>query len=112
MKNSDLVAYCGLFCGECRAYKAGKCPSCAKNEKATWCKVKSCCENNKYKSCADCKTYSDPEECKFFNNFFSKLFKFLFKSNRKGCICKIKEVGPEKYAEFMTEKKCYNNPDK
>jgi hypothetical protein len=71
---------------------ANKCPGCAKNEKATWCKVRSCCKENGYTSCADCKTYEDPERCKYFNNFISKIFKFLWKSDRKACIYKIKEL--------------------
>jgi hypothetical protein len=54
-----------------------------------------------YKSCADCKELSDPMQCKKFNNFFSKFFALVFKSDRAGCISQIKDKGIEKHAEIM-----------
>jgi hypothetical protein len=30
--NPDLVAYCGLYCGACKAYRSGRCPGCRQNE--------------------------------------------------------------------------------
>lgn len=102
--DKNLVAFCGLYCGECKAYKKGKCPCCQKNEKATWCKVRSCCLENGICSCADCKTFANVSDCKKFNNFFSKLFAFVFGSDRKACINMIKEKGYEAYAEEMTKR--------
>jgi len=99
----NLVAYCGLYCGACNKYLQGKCPGCHTNQKASWCKIRSCCITNNYKSCAECKDYSNPNDCKKFNNFISKIFGFLFKSDRLACIKKIKGIGIEKFAEFMAE---------
>lgn len=46
MKNiesdKELIAACGLYCGACRKYLAEKCPGCRLNEKAAWCKIRSC----------------------------------------------------------------------
>ncbi len=54
-----------------------------------------------YASCADCKDYSDPMACKKFNNFMSKIFAVIFKSDRAAGIAKIRESGYEEFATFM-----------
>mgnify|MGYP001174253203 CR=1 FL=1 len=46
----ELVAYCGLYCGQCTKYLKGKCPGCKENEKASWCKTRSCCIENDFAS--------------------------------------------------------------
>ena len=103
-------AACGLYCDNCYKMKNGKCPGCFKNEKASWCKIRSCCIENGYKSCADCKKMS-LEECKKFNNFIGKVFGFIFKSDRNANIRRIKEIGYDAFAEelqksgFMTLKR-------
>lgn len=53
MKNFN-VAYCGLYCAECRSFKKGSCLGCYDNEKASWCEIKKCCISNGYSTCADC----------------------------------------------------------
>ncbi|MBT3209502.1 MAG: DUF3795 domain-containing protein [Bacteroidetes bacterium] len=102
--NEKLVAYCGLYCAECKKHKKGSCPGCHDNEKASWCKVRKCCIENNYESCADCKLMPI-EECKYYNNFMSKVFGYIFNSDRKACINRIKEIGHEGFANEMTEKK-------
>lgn len=99
--NTQMIAACGLYCGECRSYKKGKCPGCAKNEKATWCGVRKCTIHNGYKSCADCRQYTDPMQCAQFNNFMSKVFAFVFRSDRAACVAMIKEKGYDGYAGYM-----------
>jgi hypothetical protein len=101
--DQSLIAFCGLYCAACGSYKKGKCPGCAKNEKAGWCRIRTCCMEHNYKSCADCQTYSNPMECKVFNNFISKVFAVLFKSDRQACINMIKEKGYEGFAAYMAE---------
>jgi hypothetical protein len=96
-----LVAKCGLFCGACKMYLKGSCPGCSENKKATWCKVRSCCINNKFDTCAECGEHSDPSECRMFNNFISKIFALIFKSDRKACIMQVKEIGIEEHAKKM-----------
>jgi hypothetical protein len=101
----ELVAYCGLYCGCCKIYLNGKCKGCKENEKAAWCKLRVCCINKGINSCADCSEYSSPEKCKKFNNFMSKIFGLLFKSDRKACINLIREKGYENYALIMADSK-------
>ncbi len=102
--DSSLVACCGLYCGACRSFLKGKCKGCKNYEKATWCKVRQCCQTNNYRSCADChKTETDT--CSKFNNPISNVFEFLFKSDRHACIAKIKEDGYENFSIDMAKNK-------
>lgn len=99
------IAYCGLYCGSCNRYQKESCPGCAKNEKATWCKVRSCNIEHGYASCADCKEYSNAMDCKKYNNFMAKVFGFVFKSDRNACLNLIRLNGYEKFAIYMAENK-------
>ncbi len=99
--SSDLVAYCGLYCGACKSYLKGRCDGCHKNEKATWCSVRAYCRNGSLSSCAACKDHPDPRQCAKFNNFMSRLFAFVFSSDRPACIDQIRRLGLEGHAESM-----------
>ena len=77
----SLVAYCGLYCGACEAYKSKKCPGCAANEKATWCRVRKCCADKKAMSCADCGDVSDKASCGKLNNIISKTIGMFTRSD-------------------------------
>jgi hypothetical protein len=103
--DTSLVAYCGLYCGACGSYLKGKCPGCVKNEKASWCKVRSCCMANQYASCADCGQVPDIMDCGKFNNLVSKVFAVVLRSNRPACIMAIKQQGREAFARDMAAKK-------
>jgi len=99
-----LIAYCGLYCGACGKFRKGKCPACHDNEKATWCKVRTCCIEHSFTSCADCEEFSDPADCKKLNNFFSKVFAFILKSDRLAAVAMIRRVGAGDFARNMAEK--------
>jgi hypothetical protein len=58
-----------------------------------------------YKSCADCSEYTNPMDCKKYNNFISKIFGVIFRSDRQACIAMIKEKGYENFAAYMAENK-------
>ncbi len=103
--DKNLIAYCGLYCGACPRYLKYKCPGCHKYDKATWCKIRKCCMENKYSTCADCKDFSDVNKCKKFNNLMTKIFAFIFRSNRQACICRISEVGLDEFAKEMANNK-------
>jgi hypothetical protein len=103
--NSKLVSYCGLYCGSCGKYLKGKCPGCAGNEKASWCKIRLCCINKDISSCSECDEFDDVQNCKKFDNFVAKMFEFVFKSDRKAGIKMIKESGYEEFAKYMAENK-------
>jgi hypothetical protein len=103
VSDPQLVAYCGLYCGACKTYLKDKCQGCHDNVKAAWCKVRSCCRDNQCSSCAECKEFSDPNDCKMFNNFISKIFSFIFRSNRAACVFQIREIGIQGHADKMSE---------
>jgi len=102
---SRLVSFCGLYCGECKKFINKKCRGCEQNAKATWCKVRKCCIDNGYKTCADCAQLDDIKDCKMLNNFISKVFSLVFKTDRVASLKYIKEIGLEGYAKEMAEKK-------
>jgi hypothetical protein len=106
--DAALVAFCGLYCGACRAYLSEKCPGCMENTKAGWCKIRFCCIDNKYATCTDCPDFKDVNDCKKFNNAISKIFAFVFRSNRKACIEQIRSKGVDKHAEIMTVAKAHS----
>jgi hypothetical protein len=103
-----LVAFCGLYCGACGSFLRGKCPGCYKNDKATWCKVRNCCRENKYSTCADCKKVPDVADCKKHNNLIARIFSFIFRSNRQACIRRIKETGISSFAVEMAGKRAHS----
>lgn len=111
VSDTSLIAACGLYCGACQKYLKGNCSGCAKNEKASWCKTRSCCQANNYKSCADCRTNSYTD-CKKVNNVVSKLFGLVFNSNRIACLDAIKRNGYETFANQMTAQKRMTFPRK
>lgn len=102
--DKNLIAYCGLYCGACHSYLSGKCKGCKENIKATWCKIRLCCMENNFQSCADCKKIN-LKDCKKFNNFFSKLFGLIFRSDRAACICRINEINYDEFAKEMAANK-------
>jgi len=101
--NPSLVAHCGLYCGACPSYLKDRCPGCHENEKATWCKIRSCCIENEYASCADCSQFDEPRDCKKFHNLFSKVIGFVLRSDRPACIDQIENRGLEGHAQAMAE---------
>ena len=103
VSDPEQVAYCGLYCGACRAFLKEKCSGCHGNEKATWCKIRTCCMDNEYASCADCKEFDDPKDCKKFDNFISRIFGFIFRSDRAACVRQIREIGIQAHAGRMAE---------
>ena len=101
--DTSLIARCGLYCGACTRYLKDKCPGCSENEKASWCKVRSCCNENSFASCADCTQYDDISQCGYLNNFIAKVFGFIFRSDRKACLVAIKNDGYEAFAREMAD---------
>ena len=102
--DTDLIAYCGLYCGACKKYLKGKCPGCIGNEKASWCKIRQCCKEHSYTSCADCQIVTSLGECKKLNNLISKFFEIFFHSDRLACLASIRNTGYEAFAHDMADK--------
>lgn len=106
----DLIAYCGLYCGACKAYVSSRCPGCRKNGRAKWCKLRSCAIQAGYATCADCVQHTDPRRCAKYHNWISRVFGFVFRSNRAACIDRIREVGRESFAREMSERGRHSLP--
>ena len=100
--DTKMIAACGLYCGACKKYLMGKCPGCHENEKASWCKIRKCCQEKGFRSCAECEM--DVKECKIHNNLIGKFFAFVFRSDRAACIRYIRENGEQAFAEEMTKR--------
>lgn len=109
MGTNVKISACGLYCGTCRKFVRGSCPGCAANDRASWCKVRSCCREHGWTSCAEC-TAEGIDTCRKFNNFIAACFAFVFRSDRHGCIRRIREVGCERFAAEMEAHGCYNRP--
>lgn len=103
--DENLVSYCGLYCGACPSHLKEKCPGCHENTRATWCKVRSCCLANSHDSCGNCREHDDIKSCSKFNNIISKIFGFIFRSDRHAGIMKIRELGIRGFAKYMAETK-------
>jgi len=94
--NKNLVAYCGLYCGSCGSYTKRRCKSCKSGGGFSSCKVRICCEEKNYETCAECKDF---QTCKILNNFISKIFGFIFRTNRLSNLTEIKDKGILVFAE-------------
>ncbi|MCP4673622.1 MAG: DUF3795 domain-containing protein, partial [Desulfobacula sp.] len=66
-KNTQMIAKCGLYCGACPRFLKEKCNGCKGNEKASWCKLRTCCIDKNIDSCADCDEFTDVMDCKKYN---------------------------------------------
>lgn len=102
MEIKPIISYCGLYCSNCKKYQKGKCPGCQENEKASWCKIRQCNMEKGYKSCAEC---SEPgtADCKIFNNPVSKLFAFIFNSDREASLQLLNDEGYTGFINYMEE---------
>lgn len=96
-----LVAACGLYCGACKKHLSGHCPGCAGNEKASWCKVRSCCREKGIAHCGACAEHPDPRTCRTYDNFIARMVGFLLRSDRAACARRLREIGTDAFAREM-----------
>ena len=96
MENGKMAAYCGLVCGDCGMYRKGRCGGCdSGNAMMKNCKVKACAIEKNFKTCAECSEYENLSDCKKLNNFVSKVFGFVFRTDRIGNLERIREGGKD-----------------
>ena len=107
---TELIAKCGLFCGECPKFIKGKCKGCEENIKATWCKIRKCCIEKNIQTCANCLEYENTKDCAKTKGFINDTFSFIFNSDRHACVVYIKEKGAESFVQTMTENKWVTMP--
>lgn len=96
-----MIAACGLYCGACRKYGAGKCPGCRETTRAKWCAIRTCCRQKGLSCCAECE--EELSHCKKFNNFATRVIGWLLGSDRTACIRSIRQEGPAVYAARMAQ---------
>ena len=101
--NEVIVACCGLVCSQCGAYTRGKCGGCHCDKPMNLhCKVKPCVGEKGCGTCAGCVDFDNLKDCKKLNNFISKIFAFIFRSDRLGNLSHIREVGLENFQQEKT----------
>ena len=61
--DTGLIAYCGLYCGACGRYRKDRCPGCHENEKAAWCRVRTCCRESEAFVLCGMYCFADPKDC-------------------------------------------------
>lgn len=99
LKNKDLVAPCGLYCGECSAFQDGSCGGCISRKglclKYTKiCKIYSCCVDKRGLGvCSQCKEFP----CENFRAFFNTPAWF---AEVTGNLRRIEKIGMK---NFLTE---------
>ena len=95
-----VLGCCGLVCSECGAYLKDKCGGCHSDKPMGYkCKVKPCVQEKNGVSCAGCGDFENLSECKKLNNWIAKIFEFIFRKNRIGNLCRIREIGIDGFAE-------------
>jgi hypothetical protein len=112
IKETRLIAACGLYCGACGKFLTGKCPGCKEYVKASWCKIRSCCSEKEINNCSQCDSFPDPNKCKMYNNFIARIFGFVAGTDRSRCIEIIKQKGPDGFVTFMADNKFQSIPKK
>lgn len=95
LKNQDLIAPCGLYCGECSALQDGSCGGCISRKglclKYTKiCKIYDCCIKGKgLRVCCECKEFP----CEKLKAFFDTP---AWYNNVVGNLKQVKRIGLEK----------------
>ena len=93
-----VLAYCGLVCSECGAYRKGRCKGCHSDKPMnSGCKVKPCAQEKQCVTCAECGEFANLKDCRKLNNFVSKMFGLIFRSDRIGNLNRIREVGFDRF---------------
>ena len=103
LNNQNLIAPCGLYCGECKAFQNERCRGCISRKglclKYTKiCKIYSCCaERRKLRFCGECKDFP----CEKFTKFFNTLAWYNEVVNN---LIRIKKIGAEKFLKEQVKR--------
>lgn len=103
LKNIDLIATCGLYCGECSAFQDGRCGGCISRKglclKYTkMCKIYSCCVDKRgLRVCSECKEFPCGKFAAFFDTpvWYSEVVENLRR---------VEKIGLEKFLEEQVKK--------
>jgi len=99
----NLIAPCGLYCGECTGLLSGECGGCRSGEGLSkkyqkYCKIYKCATGRGLKTCLDCETFP----CRFFEFFKAETLQssawFL------DVLCNMKHVKEYGFSKFLKAK--------
>ena len=94
------IAYCGIICSHCGAYKKGKCLGCASGkQRFASCPVRKCNIEKGQRNCSECKAFADFHDCKKLWNAMAKIFHYIFRSNRIGNLQQMRKLGIDKFID-------------
>ncbi|MEM3090875.1 MAG: DUF3795 domain-containing protein, partial [Candidatus Bathyarchaeia archaeon] len=102
-KDWNIVAPCGLYCGECTGLLDGECGGCRSNKGLSskyqkYCKIYKCATSKNLKICLDCESFP----CKFFDFFKAETLEssawFL------DILCNMKRVKEHGISKFLRAK--------
>lgn len=73
-------------------FKKDKCRGC-KDKRAINknCQIEKCVKSHSFETCAECGEFKDLKECKKLNNIISKIFGFVFKTDRIANLEKLRK---------------------
>lgn len=93
-----VIAYCGIVCSDCGAFKKGKCEGCLSGkQRFSSCPVRKCNIEKNQQTCAECASFDNFRNCKKLWNIFAKIFYYIFRSNRIGNLDRIRKIGLEEF---------------
>ncbi len=103
LDNKNLIAPCGIYCGECSGFQDGRCEGCLSRKglclKYTKiCKIYSCCADERgLKFCSECADFPCDKFTKFFNTpaWYNEVV-----DNLK----RIKNIGLERYLKEQVKR--------
>lgn len=98
-----ILAHCGLVCSNCGMYRKGRCQGCHSDKPMyRGCKVKKCCLDRQLGTCAECDEFVNLRDCRKLHNWVSRIFAFIFRTNRIGNLYRIREVGVDEFRQEVT----------
>jgi hypothetical protein len=95
----EHIAACGLFCTNCRKVQSGKCAGCQEAPGFSRCATRACCAEKGIVGCFECRDFSgrDYRECRKVHNPISRIFAFVFGSDRPAALALLRDRGREEY---------------
>ena len=100
LKNKNLVAPCGLYCGECSAFQDERCGGCISRKglclKYTKiCKIYTCCvDKMRLRFCGECEKFP----CEKFTKFFDTP---AWYNETVGNLQRIEKIGIKKFLKVI-----------
>jgi len=97
LSNSNLIAPCGLYCGECLGFQDGRCGGCISRKGlclkySKICKIYYCCvDKRKFRFCNQCNDFP----CENFKFFEDREYDWYSEVVRN--LQRIKKIGIENY---------------